>query len=208
MIRALIRLSMAVFLATALFGGPAMAVEEPKFTSVLKDGAFEVRDYPQLIVAEVTVAGAQKDAANKGFRLLAAYIFGANTHTQAVAMTAPVAQQRVSEKIAMTAPVTQTETAGTWIVRFTMPSKYSLDTLPEPADARVRLLRTPATRVAVLRFSGLASPRDVAARSADLLAAARSHELRASGPITLAQYDPPWTPWFMRRNEVLVPVEP
>lgn len=207
MIRTLVRLSLALFLATALFGRPAMAVEEPKFTTVLRDGAFEVRDYPQLVVAEVTVTGAQKDAANKGFRLLAGYIFGANTGRQAVAMTAPVTQQRVSEKIAMTAPVTQTEAAGTWIVRFTMPSKYSLDTLPEPDDARVRLLKTPTTRVAVLRFSGLASPRDLAARSADLMAAAKSHELRANGPVTLAQYDPPWTPWFMRRNEVLVPVE-
>jgi hypothetical protein len=185
-----------------------MAVEEPSFRTVLRDGAFEVRDYPALIVAEVTVTGAQKDAANKGFRLLAAYIFGANTRRQSVAMTAPVAQTRVGEKIATTAPVAQTEVGGSWIVRFTMPSSYSLETLPEPDDHRVRLRRVAAERLAVLRFSGLASPRDVEARTADLLSAARSHQLRTIGPVTLAQYNPPWTPWFMRRNEVLVAVEP
>ncbi len=72
--------------------GPARAVEEPAFKKVLSDGAFEVRDYPALIVAEVTVTGEQKEAANKGFRLLAGYIFGGNESRKGIAMTAPVAQ--------------------------------------------------------------------------------------------------------------------
>ncbi|MEO8461020.1 MAG: heme-binding protein, partial [Dokdonella sp.] len=84
-----------------------MAVEEPAFKTVLKDGNFEVRDYPALVVAEVTVSGEQKEAASRGFRLLAGYIFGGNKRRQSIAMTAPVAQEPTSEKIAMTAPVTQ-----------------------------------------------------------------------------------------------------
>ena len=120
-----------------------MAVEEPAFRIVLQDGAFEVRDYPTLVVAEVTVTGEQKEAASKGFRLLAGYIFGGNRRKQSIAMTAPVAQEPTSEKIAMTAPVTQTQTAGEWVVQFTMPSSYSLETLPEPNDARVHLRVTP-----------------------------------------------------------------
>jgi hypothetical protein len=202
------RLSLPLALAVVLVAGPAMAVEEPHFRTALRDGAFEVRDYPELVVAEVTVTGSQKDAANKGFRLLAAYIFGANTRRQAVAMTAPVAQKRVGEKIAMTAPVAQTEVDGTWVVRFTMPSAYRLESLPEPENRTVQLRRVAPERVAVLRFSGLASPRDVDARTADLLSSARSHHLRTVGAVTLAQYNPPWTPWFMRRNEVMVAVEP
>ena len=183
-----------------------MAAEEPAFQTVLKDGAFEIRDYPALAVAEVTVTGEQKEAARKGFSLLAAYIFGGNRKKQSVPMTAPVAQERANEKIAMTAPVTQTQTAGEWVVRFTMPSTYSLETLPEPNDARVRLSVTPPARFAVVRFSGLARPVDVATFTAELYAWVKNRNLCDVGPSSLAQYNPPWTPWFMRRNEVMIPI--
>lgn len=184
-----------------------MAVEEPTFKTVLKDGDFEVRDYPGLVVAEVTVTGGQKQAANLGFRQLAGYIFGGNKRRQSIAMTSPVAQAPSSEKIAMTAPVTQTQDNGTWIVRFTMPSNYTLETLPEPNDPNVHLRQLPSARVAVLRFSGLARPNDVHAKSAALVAAMAARRLRPIGNVSLAQYDPPWTPWFMRRNEVMINVE-
>ena len=183
-----------------------MAVEEPAFQIVLKEGRFEIRDYPELIVAEVAVAGGQRQAAYKGFRLLAGYIFGGNRAKQSIAMTAPVAQQSTGEKIAMTAPVTQTRTADEWVVRFTMPGACSLETLPEPDDARVRLRAMPPARFAVVRFSGLARPAAFAAKSDELSAWMRDRHLRADGPASLAQYNPPWTLWFMRRNEVMVPI--
>ena len=192
----------------ATVAGAAMAVEEPKFTPVLREGDFELRDYPALVVAEVTVTGDQKEAASKGFRLLAGYIFGGNKRRQSIAMTAPVAQQAASQKIAMTAPVAQTQTtAGAWVVRFTMPSAYTLQTLPVPDDASVNLRNIAPARFAVLRFSGLAQPADVEARSNELLGLVKSHRLRVIGAVTLAQYNPPWTLWFLRRNEVMVEVE-
>ena len=195
-------------MAVATLAGAAMAVEEPAFKPVLREGAFELRDYPALVVAEVTVTGDQKEAASKGFRLLAGYIFGGNKRRQSIAMTAPVAQQAASQEIAMTAPVAQTQTtAGTWTVRFTMPSAYTLQTLPVPDDARVNLRNIEPARCAVLRFSGLAQPDDVEARSKELLALVNSHRLRAIGSVSLAQYNPPWTLWFLRRNEVMVEVE-
>lgn len=194
-------------LVLGLFGSGAMAVEEPPFTTVLQDGDFEVRDYPALVVAEVTVTGAQKEAASKGFRLLAGYIFGGNQRRQDIAMTAPVGQQPASEKIAMTAPVTQVADADRWIVRFTMPSTYTLDTLPRPDSPLVQLKQLPPQRVAVLRFAGLAAKDDVDAKIADLVAVTTARHLRIVGPATLAQYSPPWTLWFMRRNEVMKPVE-
>ena len=195
----------AMFVAT--LASAAMAVEEPAFKQVLREGDFELREYPALVAAEVTVAGDQKEAANKGFRLLAGYIFGGNKRRQNIAMTAPVAQQAASEKIAMTAPVAQTRNAaGSWVVRFTMPSAYSLQTLPVPDDSRVSLRNIAPARFAVLRFSGLAQSGDVETRSNELLALVKSHRLRAIGSVSLAQYNPPWTLWFMRRNEVMVEV--
>lgn len=191
-----------------MLANTAMAVEEPAFRPILREGHFELRDYPALVVAEVTVTGQQKEAANKGFRLLARYIFGANKQRHGIPMTAPVTQQATSEKIAMTAPVAQTPTtAGQWVVRFTMPSAYTLQTLPVPDDPRVHLRTTAPVRVAVLRFSGLAQPDDVAAKSRELLAEVKARHLRAIGPVSLAQYNPPWTLWFLRRNEVMVDVE-
>lgn len=202
------RILPAVILIVTMLGAPAMAVEEPPFQTVLRDGNFEIRAYPALVVAEVTVTGDQKEAGNKGFRLLAAYIFGGNRRKQGIAMTAPVAQQPTSEKIAMTAPVTQTQDAGQWVVRFTMPGSYTLETLPEPNDSRVHLRVAAPARFAVIRFSGLASADDVAAKTTELSAWIQRRQLRRAGPASLAQYNPPWTLWFMRRNEVMIPVEP
>lgn len=185
-----------------------MAVEEPKFETALRDGAFEVRVYPALIAAEVVVGGSHDKASSEGFRLLAGYIFGGNTRRQSIAMTAPVVQARSSgQSIAMTAPVVQTGSPGAWTVRFIMPSAYSLDSLPVPNDQRVRLVTLPSTRLAVLRFSGLTRPNDVTRRTAELYAAIAAHRMHAIGPVSLARYDPPWTPWFMRRNEVMAPVQ-
>jgi hypothetical protein len=197
---------LAAALAVSLIGTHAMAVEEPVFKTVLQEASFEVRDYPPLLVAEVKVSGDQKEAASKGFRLLAGYIFGGNKRRQSIAMTAPVAQAQASEKIAMTAPVTQIKDANAWVVRFTMPKGYSLETLPQPNDPQVKLRALPASRFAVLQFSGLAEKDDVAAKTAELQNRIIKHKLRPTGPVSLAQYNPPWTLWFMRRNEVMVEV--
>jgi hypothetical protein len=189
-----------------LLGAPAMATEEPAFTLVKAKGEFAIRDYPGLVAAEVTVTGERKDAASKGFRLLAGYIFGGNTRRQSIAMTAPVTQQAISEKIAMTAPVMQTGGNGAWVIRFIMPKGATLETLPTPNDPKVQLRQLPAQRMAVVRFSGLARQDDVDAQTEALTAFIAAEGLHASGPPSLAQYDPPWTLWFRRRNEVMIPV--
>ncbi len=198
----------ALFLALglSLAGCGGVAVDEPKFTRVLQDGAFEVRDYPALTVAEVTVTGGQWRAANKGFELLAGYIFGGNAGRREIAMTAPVKQSREGEKIPMTAPVTQTQGAGGWVVRFIMPAGATPESLPVPNDGRVHLAVLPAGREAVVRFSGWALSGSVAARTGALRGWMAHRGLVARGPATLAQYNPPWTLWFLRRNEVMIPV--
>jgi hypothetical protein len=198
-----------VLIGLAVIGTWAMAVEEPKFTVTLHDGAFEVRDYPAVIVAEVIVSGDQKTAVRQGFGLLAGYIFGGNTRQQRIAMTAPVAQQPAGgaptgETIAMTAPVTQIRSGDSWVVRFTMPSRYTLATLPNPANRRVTLRQVAPARYLVVRFSGVATQASLTAKTAELIAFAHKHGLQMVGPAALAQYDPPWTLWFLRRNEVQI----
>ncbi len=192
-----------------------MAVEEPPFHLVRQAGAFEVRDYPALVAAETTVQGDPSAAANRGFRILAAYIFGDNVTRGRIAMTAPVSQapspqgQSGGEKIDMTAPVSQIPASGgAWTIRFTMPRQWTLATLPRPKDPRVRLVEVAPVRMAVLRFSGYALQNAVKTRSAELLAWTHAQGYRVTGPVTLAQYDPPWTLWFLRRNEVMAPIAP
>lgn len=185
-----------------------MATEEPAFTVIIDEGAFQVRQYPALAVAETRVDGNRRDASGAGFRILAGYIFGGNTRRESIAMTAPVVQSPpVSEKMAMTAPVSQTAAGGAWTVRFTMPSGYTLDTLPKPNDPRVQLSLAPATRVAVVRFSGWASDQDFTRKLAELEQWMTKQGLKATGPASLAQYNPPWTLGPLRRNEVMVPVD-
>lgn len=184
-----------------------MAVEEPKFALVKKEGPIELRDYPAVIAAEVTVGGTRSEASNAGFRLLAGYIFGGNKSRQSIKMTAPVVQSASSgEKIEMTAPVVVDGVDGQWKVRFIMPAGYTLDTLPEPNDPKVRLFPVAPVRMAVIRFSGLARDADVETNTAILKEFIHKTRLEPQGNASLARYNPPWTPWFMRRNEIMIPV--
>jgi hypothetical protein len=193
-----------VFLAAGVFS-QMRRVEEPKFTLVEQSGAFALRDYPPLLVAEATVKGERSVAINQGFRVTADYIFGNNIAAEKVAMTAPVTQQS-SEAVAMTAPVTQQAVGDSWTVRFVMPSQYTLDTLPKPKNDAVTLKQVEGQRMAVIRFSGAADDRLLKENSEALLAEITKRSLSATAAATYAFYDPPWTLGFLRRNEVMLPV--
>lgn len=201
------KLLLCTLLLLSTLTGIAMATEEPSYRSILQQTPFEIREYPALIAAEVTVSGERSDAVNAGFRLLAGYIFGGNTRKQSIAMTAPVIQnESPNEKIAMTAPVMQSPDPSGWVIRFIMPASYTLDTLPTPNDPKVRLVPLPPKRLAVVRFSGLVDDNDVEQQTAVLRAFIAKQKLTAIGTPSLARYDPPWTLWFLRRNEVMLEV--
>jgi hypothetical protein len=196
----------AIALLVLLAAGPhAMAVEEPPYTILSADGPIEVRCYGAQVIAEVDAEGSRAAAANDGFGPLAAYIFGANRPKAEIAMTAPVVQRRTEgQKIAMTAPVVQKPGAAAqaWTVRFIMPARYRLADLPAPNSPAVRLLEEPARMVAAIRFSGFASE-GALARQADILRAFLAETGRDAAETPLyAFYNPPWTPPFLRRNEV------
>ncbi|MDX1697161.1 MAG: heme-binding protein, partial [Thiohalobacterales bacterium] len=144
-----------IILAAVLWGPIVSNVEQPKYEVIESQGAIEIRDYAPMIVAEVSVPGDREKAIGDGFRLIADYIFGNNASAQEVAMTAPVIQQP-GEKIAMTAPVTRQGEEDVWVVRFVMPSEYSLQTLPRPNNAQVIIKAVAGSRFAVIRFSGRA----------------------------------------------------
>lgn len=177
--------------------------EEPPFTVERTIGEVQIRRYGPRIAAETTIGADEEAARNEGFRRLARYIFGGNTAKTKIAMTAPVAQQQ-SEKIAMTAPVAAQRSGEEWVIRFFMPAGHTLESLPTPNDERVRLVTVPAESVAVLRFSGIASPEVIIERTAELLAILRRNKLTTEGDPVTWFYDPPWTLPFRRRNEVAV----
>jgi len=181
-------------------------VERPDYRVVDQEGDIELRDYPSLVVAEVTTRGSRWEAVSRGFAPLARYIFAKDRGGDTIPMTAPVTQTRAEEKIAMTAPVTQTERGdGSWTVRFIMPSSYDLESLPAPAS-NVTLDELPARRVAAIRFSGWATDASIAEHEAQLRDWLSKRDLEPRGPATYAYYDDPWMPGPLRRNEVLVPV--
>src|SRR5690349_10037552 len=192
-------------LAAALWGPIVSNVEQPKYQVVESSGNIEIRDYAPMIVAEVDVTGGRRDAIGKGFRIIADYIFGNNTVAQKVPMTAPVTQQG-GQKIAMTAPVTQQGGSETWRVRFIMPSKYTLVTLPKPNNPAIELKEIRQKRFAVIRFSGMAGEESLERYNKELDDFLSAKRLTPLSPPIYAFYNPPWTLPFLRRNEVLVEI--
>lgn len=122
-------------------------------------------------------------------------------------MTAPVSQTETSEKIAMTAPVNMQQTQGKYAVSFLMPSQYTLETIPEPLDESVIIKEISAQRIAAIRYSGTWSQERYEAKKSSLEKFIETQELVPTGEPVFARYDPPFQIWFLRRNEVLIPVE-
>lgn len=178
--------------------------EQQPYEVVREYDGFELRRYPAFTVAEVSVPSGFEQAANAGFRPLFAYISGANRARTSIAMTAPVVQ---SQKVAMTAPVLQhTDPSGEHVVAFVLPADLTAETAPEPTDPRVCVVARPGSLTAVTRYSGRwteASYRDHCGR---LEAALAREGLTVIGAPRFARFDPPFKPWFLRRNEVLIDV--
>ena len=185
----------------------AMAIEKAKYTVLEKEENFEVRQYESQIVAETYVSGDLEDVGDEGFRRLYAYISGDNQKKQSISMTAPVAQEPESEKISMTAPVGQEQKGNQWRITFMMPTEYTLETLPEPLDERVNIVQEPGRMMAAVRYSGTWSKSSYQKNKALLEEYIQKRGLTQKGEAVWARYDPPFMPWFLRRNEVLIPVE-
>ena len=198
---------LALNLLVSLTGGCTSAVEEVAYKVIKKEQHLELREYPPYIVAQTEVEGTLEDAGDKAFSRLFAYISGENRSQVKIAMTAPVTQNPSSEKIAMTAPVEQQSSGGGWTVAYVMPKAYSLASLPAPKDPEVALRPVPARRMASVQYSGTWSEKRYRRYLRELEAWIVKNGLQVAGEPVWARYNPPFTPWFLRRNEILIQVE-
>jgi hypothetical protein len=194
-------LSLAVILSLTQV---ATAIEEPKFKIVHSYGDIEVREYAPYLVAETTVKGSFTDAGDEGFRRLFDYISGKNAQRASIAMAAPVIQSGL--KIEMAAPVIQASSPGGFTIQFVMPAKWTLATLPMPEDHSVRFREVAPARFAVIHYSGFWSKDRYETNLAKLRSAVLREHLTPDGEPIWARYDPPFMPWFLRRNEILIPL--
>ena len=183
-----------VALLLLIFGfslvGPVMSkVEEPGYVIEASDANIEIRYYNSMILAEVMVHGGRKEAIKDGFRIIADYIFGNNSSSQKIAMTAPVQQQKAKDG---------------WRVSFVMPSKYSLTSLPKPSIDNLWVREIPSAKYVAIRFSGTSTQANLKKHEAVLLDYVTAHRLKVLGSIKYAFYNPPWTLPFLRRNELML----
>ncbi len=183
-----------------------MAVEEAKYTVLRADEQFELRQYAPHILAETVVEGDFEGAGNAAFGRLFKYISGNNRQQQKLAMTSPVGQVPAGQKIAMTSPVGQQQRDGKWSVSFMMPASLTLETTPAPIDPAVTIREVPGRRIAAVRYSGFWSEQAYLRNLAALREWIETSDLRPVGAPIWARYNAPFMPWFLRRNEILVPV--
>ena len=195
-----------VFISLSVPLNTLMAAEEAKYRLIERDGDFELRQYQPQIVAETLVEGDFQEVGNIGFRRLFDYISGKNRKKQSLPMTAPVSQEAASEKIPMTAPVNQERVGEKWRITFLMPARYSLENLPEPLDPQIKLTEIPGRLIAAFKYSGTWGRERYEEREKRLKKLIRQKGLKIVGEPVFARYNPPFMPWFLRRNEVLIPV--
>lgn len=195
-------------LALSTIPMPLHAVEEPSYQVVRELPGIEVRQYAAYTVAEVVVAGPAGEAGGQAFPILAGYIFGKNKGERKLEMTAPVTQTAVPVKLEMTAPVTQSAVTAGFLVQFVLPKGVTLANAPEPLDARVQLREMAPHQVAVIRYSGFWSASNEAEQLQKLQTALKAANLAWTGDPVFSKYDPPFKPWFLRRNEIWLRLSP
>lgn len=183
-------------------------VKEPGYKVERKANGYEVRQYESYLLAEARIPSGVDDPLREGFRMLFDYISGANAGSQKIKMTAPVLQEGgAAEKIPMTKPVLSLREQNVSVVSFVLPADYTLQTTPLPENPGIQICEIASRRVAVIRFSGYASDEIIDKQSKRLISFLMRDGLKTKGAFMAAYYNPPWTPPFMRRNEVMVDLE-
>lgn len=185
--------------------------EEQKYIVEKTFPSFEIRRYEPCVLADVTVSADFQSAGSIAFRSLIGYISGSNEPNTKIAMTSPVIQETspgsISTKIAMTSPVIQETSKDSQIVSFVMPAGMTLDDLPLPTNSKVTLRKMPEQLVAVARFTGRWTESAYDRQLVQLKQQLSVKGITEVSPPRFARFDPPWTPWFMRRNEIQIPIE-
>merc|ERR1719230_1205393 len=184
-------------------------IEVPAYTVIARNGVAEIRRYEPYVIASVRSTGGELKGGD-GFRMLARYIGAFGTPENEGASGKP-------ESIKMTAPVvTGAEESDSYWMSFIVPKTWSLDTLPRPRDERVVLKDVPERVVASHYFSGNCTDESVSRKEEALRGAlpiasdqdgARKWVVKEGARRELARYNDPFTPWFLRTNEIWLEVE-
>ena len=192
-------------LVSILTVGVALAdYEEPNYSVLSQTDVYELRRYEPHIVAEVTVTGSFRRSGNEAFRLLAGYIFGKNQTSEKMSMTVPVKTHPANAAALPSAMSAKGQ--GQYTYAFVMERAYTLDTLPKPNNPRVQFRQVPEQLVAVRRYSGGWSKKKYAKEEITLVTTLKKEGFQTVGQSWLARYNGPLTPWFLRRNEVMIEV--
>ena len=193
----MIRIVTIIAILTAL---PACAeYERPSYNLVVKEDGLEIRDYASAIVVETQVSASRRDAAGEAFRSLFNYISGNNTSNLEIPMTAPVAQTPAGKG--------QDGVSGKWAIRFFLPSNYSVENIPQPLQQGINIVTLEAQRFASVSFKGTQNDKKVAKYTTQLREFISQKGYEVSGEPVYAFYDPPFVPWFLRDNEILLPIQ-
>lgn len=187
---------------------PAHATQEPEYQIVRHLADMEVRQYAGYTVAEVQVTGPANDAGNQAFPILAGYIFGKNKGRKGFPMHAPVTQTSAPVRLEMTAPVNQIAAPDGFWVQFVLPKGTTAANAPEPLDLRIQVCDVQPSTVAVIRYSGCWSDANYNIHLARLKRALQRAGLIWTGEAVYSRYNAPFTPWFMRRNEIWLHLSP
>ena len=198
------------FLLIFIFWGTNLsALEEPKYTVLKTYENIEIRNYDSYLVAEVDVEGAYNETGNEAFRILAGYIFGDNQSSTKMNMTAPVESEAIqpSERMNMTAPVFSNKNVNGYTYRFVMESKYTQETLPVPNNSKIRITEIKDRVMAVISFSGRWSQKNFEKHEQILVNDLKNAGIGVASEAIYARYNAPFTPWFLRRNEIMFEIE-
>ena len=181
-----------------LFSTPAWAeYEQPSYKVILEQDKFSIRDYSEVIVVETEVVASRRDATSEAFRKLFRYISGNNEANLEISMTSPVAQTLTNQ---------DGEIGENWAVRFFLPRSLSEENIPKPSETGVAVVKLKAQKYGSVSFKGTQNDKKVSENLAKLEAFITENDYEVSGPPVYAFYDPPFIPWFLRDNEILIPV--
>ena len=203
------RVNIFSLLIFIFWGTNLSALEEPKYSVLKEYENFEIRNYASYLVAEVDIEGSYNKTGNEAFRILAGYIFGDNQSSTKMNMTAPVESEAIqpSERMNKTAPVFSNKNVNGYTYRFVMESKYTQETLPVPNNSKIRITEIKDRVMAVISFSGRWSQKNFEKHEQILVNDLKNEGIGVASEAIYARYNAPFTPWFLRRNEIMFEIE-
>ena len=203
------RVNIFSLLIFIFWGTNLSALEEPKYSVLKEYENFEIRNYDSYLVAEVDIEGSYNKTGNEAFRILAGYIFGDNQSSMKMNMTAPVESEAIqpSERMNMTAPVFSNKNINGYTYRFVMESKYTQETLPVPNNSKIRITEIKNRVMAVIGFSGRWSQKNFEKHEQILVNDLKNEGIGIASEAIYARYNAPFTPWFLRRNEIMYEID-